>query len=89
LLDQNKRIKQLEEEIQHVKTSKMIDKFAHKNIHGPREKGHMSEEETHSKKVSGDNLSETTQRSEQIKKTNRKTINTTLSEQFQSLIEKQ
>jgi hypothetical protein len=69
LLDQNKRIKQLEEEIQHVKTSKMIDKIAHKNIHGPREKGHMSEEETHSKKVAGDNLSETTQRSEQIKKT--------------------
>jgi hypothetical protein len=29
----------------------------------------MSEEETHNKKVSGDNLSETTQRSEQIKKT--------------------
>jgi hypothetical protein len=36
----------------------MIDKFAHKNIHGPREKGHMSEEEIHNKKVSGDNLSE-------------------------------
>jgi chromosome segregation ATPase len=69
LLDQNKRIKQLEEEIQHVKTTQMIDKFARKNIHGPREKGHMSEEETHNKKVSGDNLSETTQRSEQIKKT--------------------
>jgi hypothetical protein len=29
----------------------------------------MSEEEIHSKKVSDDNLSETTQRSEQIKKT--------------------
>ena len=71
MLVQNKRIKQLEEEIQHVKTSKMIDKFAHKNIHGPREKGHMSEEETHNKKVSGDNLSETTQRTEQIKKTPR------------------
>jgi hypothetical protein len=69
LLDQNKRIKQLEEEIQHVKTTKMIDKLAHKNIHGPREKGHMSEEETYNKKVSDDNLSETTQRSEQIKKT--------------------
>ena len=69
LLDQNKRIKQLEEEIQHVKATQMIDKFAHKNIHVPREKGHMSEEETHSKKVSDDNLSETTQRSEQIKKT--------------------
>ena len=68
-LDQNKRIKQLEEEIQHVKTTNMIDKFAHKNIHGPREKGHMSEEETHTKKVSDDNLSETTQRSKQIKKT--------------------
>jgi hypothetical protein len=47
LLDQFKRIKQLEEEIQHVKTTKMIDKFAHTNIHGSREKGHMSEEETH------------------------------------------
>ena len=69
LLDHNKRIKQLEDEIQHVKTTKMIDKFAHKNIHGPREKGHMSKEETHNKKVSDDNLSETTQRSEQIKKT--------------------
>lgn len=69
LLDQNKRIKQSEEEIQHVKTTHMIDKFAHKNIHGPREKGHMSEEEIHNKKVSDDNLSETTQRSEQIKKT--------------------
>jgi hypothetical protein len=45
--DQFKRIKQLEEEIQHVKTTKMIDKFAHKNIHGPGEKGHMSEEEIH------------------------------------------
>lgn len=69
LLDQNKRIKQLEEEIQHVKTTQMIDKFAHTNIHGPREKGYMSEVETHNKKVSDDNLSETTQRSEQIKKT--------------------
>ena len=69
LLDHNKRIKQLEDEIQHVKTTKMIDKFAHKNIHGPREKGHMSKEETHNRKVSDDNLSETTQRSEQIKKT--------------------
>ena len=47
----------------------MIDKFARKNIHGPRENGHMSEEETHNKKVSDDNLSETTPRSEQIKKT--------------------
>ena len=47
----------------------MIDKFAHKIIHGPREKGYMSEEEIHNKKVSDDNLSETTQRSEQIKKT--------------------
>jgi hypothetical protein len=43
LLDQNKRIKQSEEEIQHVKTTQMIDKFAHKNMHGPREKGHMSD----------------------------------------------
>ena len=69
LLDQNKRIKQSEEEIQHVNTTQMIDKFAHKNIHGPREKGHMSEKEIHNKNVSDDNLSETTQRSEQIKKT--------------------
>jgi hypothetical protein len=29
LLDQFKRIKQLEEEIQHVKTTKMIDKIGH------------------------------------------------------------
>ena len=69
LLDQNKRIKQSEEEIQHVKTTQMIDKIAHKNIHGPREKGHMSEEEIHNKEVFDDNLSETTQRGEQIKKT--------------------
>jgi uncharacterized protein YktB (UPF0637 family) len=47
----------------------MIDKFAHKNIHGPGEKGHMSEEEIDNKNVSDDNLSETAQRSEQIKKT--------------------
>jgi uncharacterized protein YktB (UPF0637 family) len=47
----------------------MIDKFVHKNIHWPGEKGHMSEEEIHNKNVSDDNLSETTQRSEQIKKT--------------------
>ena len=38
LLDQNKRIKRLEKEIQHVKTTQMIYKFAHKNIHGPRDK---------------------------------------------------
>ena len=57
LLDQNKRIKQLEEDIQHVKTTKMIDKLAPNNIYGPRIKGpHMSEEEKHSKKESDDNL---------------------------------
>ena len=56
MLDQNKRIEQLEEEIQHVKTSKMIVKFAHTISHGPRGKGDMSEEETHNKKVSDDNL---------------------------------
>jgi hypothetical protein len=70
LLDQNKRIKQLEEDIQHVKTTKMIDKLAPNNIYGPGIKGpHMSEEEKHSKKESDDNLSETTWRSEQVKKT--------------------
>ena len=37
LLDQNKRIKQSEEEIQHVKTTKIIDKFAH-TIHGQEKK---------------------------------------------------
>ena len=86
LLDQFKRIKQLEEEIQHVKTTKMIDKFAHKNIHGPREKGHMSEEETHNKKVSDDNLSEPTQRSEQIKKTTKSVKSSSNKLSFHNLI---
>jgi hypothetical protein len=50
-------------------TTKPLEHFAIINLtSGPREKGHMSEEETHNKKVSDDNLSETTQRSEQIKK---------------------
>ena len=43
LLDENKRTKQLEEEIQHVKTTTMIDELAPKNIYGPRERGHMLE----------------------------------------------